>query len=124
MKPLRTLLFLFIMLAGACSKDGSGMFDPDFEVYALLPAEGLGDRSFVDVVYEGIEVAKNDFRFSIKYVIPDSLAAGEDWIARIPRLASSLPTLVIIAGNQYRDAVDKLEGKFGNNKILLLAVAA
>ena len=124
MKSVRIFLLLIAVLAGACSRDGTGLFDPDFEVYALLPVEGLGDRSFVDVVFEGIEVAKKDFNFRIKYVIPDSLAAGENWIAGIPNLASSLPTLVIIAGNQYRDAVDRLEGKFGNNKLLLLAVAA
>ncbi len=124
MKPVRLLSLLLAMMAAACSPDDEGLFDPDFEVYALLPVEGLGDRSFVDVVYEGIEVAKKDFNFRIQYIIPDSLAAGEEWISHIPQMASALPTLVIIAGNQYRDAVDKLEGRYGNCRILLLAVAA
>ena len=124
MKVARILLFLLVVFTGACSPEQEGLFDPDFEVYALLPAEGLGDRSFVDVVYEGIEVAKKDFNFRIQYIIPDSVAAGEDWIAEIPEMTSALPVLVIIAGNQYRNAVNRLKGSFGKCKILLLAVAA
>ncbi|MFH0761044.1 MAG: BMP family ABC transporter substrate-binding protein [Bacteroidota bacterium] len=126
MKLVRTLPLLLVMLTGACSSEQEGLFDPDFEVYAVLPAEGLGDRSFVDVVYEGIEVAKKDFNFSVRYVIPDSLAAGEDWIAHIPELKGTVAPqiLVIIAGNQYCGAVDRLKGSFGNSKILLLPGAA
>ena len=126
MKPVRLLSLLLAMLAAACSPDDEGLFVPDFEVYALLPVEGLGDRSFNDVVYEGIETARKDFPFRIKYIIPDNLAAGEEWIARIPELKSTaaLPILIIIAGNQYRNGVEKLEGQYGTCKILLLAVAA
>jgi len=126
MKTVRLLSFLLAMMAAACSPDDEGLFDPDFEVYTLLPVQGLGDRSFNDVVYEGVEAAKDDFNFRVKYIIPDSQAAGEEWIAHIPELqgSSGLPILVIIAGNQYRDAVDRLDGRYGTCKVLLLAVAA
>lgn len=124
MKSVRILLVLITLLAGACShKADPLLFDPDFEVFALLPAEGLGDRSFVDVIYEGIEFARYNFNFRVHYIIPDSLEAGEEWIAHIPDLQGSaaLQTMVIIAGNQYRDAIDKLDGRFGKHKVLLLA---
>jgi basic membrane protein A len=124
-KFFRLIAILAVLTVLSCNPD-SEVFDPDFEVYAVLPAEGLGDRSFVDVLYEGIEVAKTQFNFRVRYIIPDSLEAGREWISGIPRLTPGAGTriLVIVGGNQYAEAVDKLHGNFGNCNILLLAGSA
>ena len=123
MKLLPSLALAAVILMTACNPD-EGIFEPDFDVYALLPAEGLGDRSFVDVLYEGLEQAKNTYNFRIRYVIPDSLQEGFDWISGIPRLRPEINDriLVIIGGNQYADALAALEGNFGTCNVLLLAV--
>jgi basic membrane lipoprotein Med (substrate-binding protein (PBP1-ABC) superfamily) len=120
------ILLPFVVLSGCKRNEESDLFIPDFEVYAVLPNQGLGDRSFADVVYEGIETAKNDFSFSVKYIIPESLTEGEKWIAGIPELQGKLDhqILVIIAGSQFVDAINKLSGNFGKSNVLLLGASA
>lgn len=115
-------LLLAIFLT-ACNKDSTfDIFDPDFEVFVLLPSEGLGDRSFADVIYEGVETTSEDFNFSINYIIPESLMKGEEWISNIPQLKGDLniPPLIIVAGSQFIAAVDRLSGDYGESKVLLL----
>ncbi len=117
-----TGLFLFF-LSGSCQKEESLIFSPDFEVFVLLPAEGLGDRSFADVVYEGVEAAALDYNFKVNYIIPETFEKGETWIEQIPSLGKSEtePHLIFIAGNQYTEAVNKLKNVRMENKIVLLA---
>lgn len=126
MKPNIFLCFFLLMIVAGCNEEDSGVFNPSFGVYVLLPAEGLGDRSFVDVVYEGVETAVPDFNFRVEYVIPETLEKGEEWIRNIPNLKCDLGkgALVIIAGSQFADAVNGLDGNFGPHKVLLLAGSA
>ncbi|MFW5773468.1 MAG: hypothetical protein ACOCWD_02195, partial [Tangfeifania sp.] len=87
MKRSLVILFLILVAASACNKEEELYnFIPIFEVFALFPSEGIGDRSFVDGVYEGIEKTTHHFNFKVNYIIPDSLEAGNQWISRIPEL--------------------------------------
>ena len=117
---------LTFVLASCNKEDASDWFTTEFEVNVLLPTEGLGDRSFVDVVYEGVEKAAKDINFNVNYIVPENLSKGEEWIKNIPDLQSEKGTasLVIIAGNQFVNAVNALNGNYGRNKVLLLAGTA
>ncbi len=117
-----TALFLFL-LPCSCQEEAPLTFSPDFEVFVLLPAEGLGDRSFADVVYKGVEAAAREYHFKVNYIIPETLEKGETWIEQIPSLGESEaePYLIFIAGNQYTEAVNKLKNVRMENKIVLLA---
>lgn len=119
-------LMLFLLVFVSCRQDVSDLFVPEFEVYVLLPSEGLGDRSFADVIYEGVEAAALEYNFKVNYIVPENQEAADKWIAGIPELAPSVKgsALIIIAGNQYADAVNQLEGVSFENKILLLAGVA
>jgi basic membrane lipoprotein Med (substrate-binding protein (PBP1-ABC) superfamily) len=115
------LLLLFFMVA--CDKTGDiEPFAPAFEVYALFPPSGFGDRSYMDLVYEGIETAASDQEFTINYIIPESTGAGMEWIAGIPGLKPDHgeSALIIVAGREYSPSVDSLNGSFGRHKVFLL----
>jgi len=123
MKQKAYLILILIFLSTACSKEIIiKSFEPEFEVFVLLPAEGIGDRSFVDIVYEGVETAFIDFNFRVNYIIPDNLEEADQWIKALTDLESEngLNTLVIIAGNQYVDGFNLLNGNFASHKILFI----
>jgi basic membrane lipoprotein Med (substrate-binding protein (PBP1-ABC) superfamily) len=114
----------FTLLLVSCNKeDASDWLTTEFEVNVLLPTEGLGDRSFVDVVYEGVEEATKDLNFSVNYIVPENFEKGEAWIKNIPLLRSKTgsASLIIIAGNQFANAVNALCGNYGKHKVLLLS---
>lgn len=122
---LRFRLFLFCLLVflTSCSdKNTVDNFNPGFEVYVLFPSEGLGDRGFVDAIYEGVEAAELEYSFILHYIVPETLEQGLNWIHQIHQIESSLASgcLVIVAGNQYVEAVDQVDGVFGSNKVLLI----
>jgi basic membrane protein A len=122
-QKLKIVLLLFLLILTNCKKESDfEIFNPDFEVFVLLPAEGLGDRSFVDIVYEGVETALIDFNFKVDYIIPENLEKANEWIKNLPQLegTSNLPTLVIIAGAQYVDYFKALKGDFGTHKVLFI----
>jgi len=127
MKP-KTYIIVFLMaLIVGCNEDSEfDIFKPNFEVYVLLPDGGLGDRSFADIIYEGVESSKTDFDFSVNYIIPDDITGGEEWIGNIPQLTTEndVPVLIIIAGTQYQNATHNLNGQFGQHKVLLLGGTA
>lgn len=116
-----------IVAASACNKDDELYnFVPEFEVFVLFPTEGIGDRSFVDGVYEGIEKTTQHFNFKVNYIIPDSLEAGNHWISRIPELESDVApeALIIVVGSQYTGAIENLNGNFGKHFVFGLETTA
>ncbi|MFW5822514.1 MAG: BMP family ABC transporter substrate-binding protein [Tangfeifania sp.] len=127
MKRSLVILFLILVAASACNKEEELYnFIPEFEVFALFPSEGIGDRSFVDGVYEGIEKTTHHFNFKVNYIIPDSLEAGNQWISRIPELESNISpaALIIVVGSQYTAAVENLNGNFGEHFVFGLETTA
>lgn len=123
MKQKAYLLLLFIFFSTACSKEPViEPFKPEIEITVLFPTEGIGDRGFIDIVYEGIETAKLDFNASINYVIPDSHEEELEWIRNLPNYQgkTDLPSLIIIAGSQFINPVNELDGDFGPHKIFFI----
>ena len=115
---------LFLLFSASCKRDDPfDLFSPDFEVDVLLPVEGFGDRGFVDIVYKGVEEANLTFNFKVNYIVPSSLDKGAEWIKNIPNLKPSIgnSAMLIVAGNQYTDEINSLNGHFGGHKLLLLA---
>lgn len=121
-KRLLYILSLLVLFYSCNSEEGIIEFSPTFEVYALLPTEGVGDQSFVDIAYRGIESAKQDFNFIANYIIPNSLEEGEEWLVNIASLEKSInnDAFIIIVGTQYMAALDLLNGDYGSNKILFI----
>lgn len=106
------------MLASACSQFEE--FEPEFDVYVLLPAEGLGDRSFADRVYEGTEFAISNSTARVSYIIPESFDDAQNWIRDIPNLQTytSKPALIIIAGAQFGSTIEEMNAQFDPHKVV------
>ncbi|MGQ1889682.1 BMP family ABC transporter substrate-binding protein [Thermophagus sp. OGC60D27] len=127
MKRSLAILCFLVLAVSACKKeDELSEFVPEFEVFVLFPTEGIGDRSFVDGVYEGIEKTVQTVNFKVNYIIPDSLEAGEQWIQDISELKSDISpeALVIIVGSQYTSALESINGHFGKHFVLGLETTA
>ena len=122
MKKVLLSLTLLLFLVSCKKIEPVVPFKPFFEVYALFPASGFGDRGFMDLVYQGIEEASlvNDFR--INYIVPESTEAGIEWISKIAALKSYYRSsaLIIISGGEYGPAINALNGSYGPHKILYL----
>jgi len=124
MRKTRYIQLLLTLLLFSCQKEEIGVYDdlnfhPLFTVNVIFPPEGLGDRSFVDEVYEGVEVAVQEISFEVDYIIPETIESGGLWLANCIQSADD-PSLIIVGGNQYTDAVNALKGNFNGHKILLL----
>ena len=77
---------IFLLVSGSCKHgDPFDLFSPDFEVDVLLPAEGFGNRSFVDMIYKGVEEANLTFIFKVNYIVSVSFEKGVEWIKNIPK---------------------------------------
>jgi basic membrane lipoprotein Med (substrate-binding protein (PBP1-ABC) superfamily) len=98
------------------------MYEPEFEVNVLLPINGIGDRSFVDIIYVGVEEANQIYKFKVNYITPETISKGSTWIGNIPGYKSSVgsSSLIIIVESEYSYALDALNGNFGGHKILKL----
>ncbi len=121
---LKTYLILTLLLfVTSCSKDAViEIFEPEIEITVLFPKEGVGDRGFIDIIYEGVETAKLDFKASVNYITPASQEEETEWIMNLPNYQgkTDLPSLIIIAGTQFLNAVNDLEGNFGPHKVFFI----
>lgn len=123
MKQKTYLIVIVFFFLTACSKEPIiEFYEPEFEVFVLLPVEGIGDRGFIDIIYEGVETAFLDYEFRVNYIIPENLEKADVWIKNLANIESSraLNTLVIIAGAQYVKALEALGGDFGSHKVLFI----
>lgn len=123
MKQQTYLIVLLFFFFTACNKESViENFEPEFEVFVLLPVEGIGDRGFIDIIYEGVETAFLDYKFRVNYITPENLEKANVWIKNLTNIESSraLNKLVIIAGAQYVEALETLGGNFGSHKVLFI----
>lgn len=117
---ISTLMFFVL----ACNKESgespndSG-FHPLFQVKVLFPSQGLGDRSFVDDVYEAVELAAQDFSFEVEYIVPPTIEEGATWLKDYVQ-STNEASFIIAVGNQFAPAVDSLKGHFNGHKLLLI----
>lgn len=124
MKTGRLLFGLLIFLFFSCTKEEPQTLDdlrfhPLFKVNVLFPSQGLGDRSFIDDVYEAVELVSQDIDFEIDYIVPASIEDGQAWLQDYVE-SESVPSLIIVAGNQFTPAVNALQGDFDGHNILLI----
>lgn len=120
-------LFILLLFVASCNKkEGFLLYEPKFEVNLLLPVNGLGDRSFVDIIYMGVEEANKTIPFKVNYIVPENVAMGEAWIKNIPNYKSSVgnSSLIIVVESDFSNVLGTLNGNFGGHKILLLGGTA
>ena len=124
MKKVLTLLALLAMVVlTACggkketsTSTGEAKEKP-LKVGIVLSIGGLGDKSFNDSAYRGLEKAKNELGIEFKYVEPASPSEDEGYLREFAEAGFDL---VIATGFLMKDATEKVASDFPDVKFALI----
>ena len=121
----RTHLLLPLLLLAACTKDGNTIYlpDPNEEAASMMPLvtviydnNALGDRSYNDLIYEGVERAALELDLRTMQHSPRTYEEGLQYLelmfSQMETAKDSVHRLFIIAGTSYDEFIRK------NNKRL------
>ncbi|MGL4533900.1 MAG: BMP family lipoprotein [Fusobacteriaceae bacterium] len=117
------LIVLSGLLFTACgSKDSSKVVleKENLKIGIVLSTGGLGDKSFNDSAYSGLEMAKKEFGIDFKYIEPASSAENEQFLREF---AEANYDLIIATGFQMTDATNKVAGEYPNIKFAMIDTA-
>jgi basic membrane protein A len=121
MKKIFTLLTLVsLMLLTACGgkKEAAKTEEKDtIKVGIVLSTGGLGDKSFNDSAYRGLEMAQKDLGIEFKYVEPASPSEDEGFLREY---AENGYDLVIATGFLMKDAAQKVATDFPEVKFAII----
>lgn len=87
------------------------------KVGIVLSTGGLGDKSFNDSAYRGLEKAKKDFGIQFKYVEPASPAEDEEYLREY---AEAGYDLVIATGFQMTESAKVVASDYPKTKFLMI----
>jgi len=88
----------------------SGMVFAQEKIAIIFATGGLGDKSFNDSAYEGIERAKEELGIEYDYVEPEAIAEYETYLTQFA--ASGEYSLIISIGFDHADSVDLVSSRF------------
>jgi basic membrane protein A len=119
---LATLLFVVSCGSKEAAKPAEGKTEAKASAGALkvgivLSIGGLGDKSFNDSAYRGLENAKKDLGIEFKYVEPASPSEDEGYLREY---AEAGYDLVIATGFLMKDATEKVAKDFPDVKFALI----
>ena len=82
-KMLTMLLALSMLLTlpmlTACDDDDAAAADGSWTVTAIVSANGLGDRSYCDLIYSGLRQSENALDINLQVIVPKSYAEAEQY---------------------------------------------
>lgn len=87
------------------------------KVGIVLSIGGLGDKSFNDAAYRGLEMAKDELGINFNYVEPASTAEDEQFLRKY---AQAKYDLVIATGFLMKDACEKVAKDFPDVKFAII----
>lgn len=124
MKKVLTLLAMLAMVVlTACGGKKEAAEAPKaaeekpLKVGIVLSIGGLGDKSFNDSAYRGLEMAQKDLGIEFKYVEPASPSEDEGYLREY---AEAGYDLVIATGFLMKDATEKVAKDFPDVKFALI----
>ncbi len=91
--------------------------EKQLRVGIVLSVGGLGDKSFNDEAYLGLEKAKKDFGISFKYESP-STPDGDEMFLR--EFAEMKYDLVIATGSMMQESLEKVAKEFPETKFAII----
>lgn len=116
------LVILTTLLLGACGgkteeKAVVAKNDKDLKVGIVLSTGGLGDKSFNDSAYRGLERAKAELGINFKYIEPASPSEDEQFLREY---ADAGYDLIVATGFQMKNAAEKVAGDYPNLKFVVI----
>ncbi|MGL5963757.1 MAG: BMP family lipoprotein, partial [Fusobacteriaceae bacterium] len=125
-KLFSSLIILSTLLLTGCGSEKSSepvsekKDEKALKIGIVLSTGGLGDKSFNDSAYRGLEKAKQDLGIEFKYVEPVSSAEDEQFLSEF---ADANYDLVIATGFQMTDATNKVASQYPNIKFAMIDTA-
>jgi len=118
MKKIFAFLMVVMMLAlTACGGKEEAAKEETLKVGIVLSIGGLGDKSFNDSAYRGLEQSKKDLGIEFKYVEPASPAEDEQFLREF---AENGYDLVVATGFLMKDATEKMAKEFPDVKFAII----
>lgn len=116
---LVVLTSLLLAACGGAKEEKAAVKDEKSEVKVgiVMSTGGLGDKSFNDSAYRGLEMAKKELGVEFKYVEPSSSAEDEQFLREY---AEANYNLIIATGFQMRDAAEKVAKDYPNIKFAMI----
>ena len=123
-----SMILVVVMLLVACSKDGDIIYQPDPDepkgstaplVTVIYGKDALGDRSYNDLIYKGVEEAAAKYGLRTIQLSPTSYEEGKGYLENmfqtIQTLNDSVPRLFIVCAAGYDDYIRKNSHLFDSN---------
>lgn len=117
-----------VMMLSACTKAGNIIYvpDPDEPMASTAPIvtviygqDGLGDRSYNDLIYLGVEEAATEYGLRTVELSPTSYEEGRGYLENMFQTVKSnrdtIPHLYIVAAAGYDDYIRKNSSVFDGN---------
>ncbi|MGF2615037.1 BMP family ABC transporter substrate-binding protein [Rossellomorea vietnamensis] len=115
-KTLLTSLIIAVLLLAGCSGAATSETEKEYKIGVLLSDTGLGDESFNDSAFRGLEKARDELGILFDYrEAPDG-----DFETPLEELAKQGNDLVIGLGFSVQEAIEKTAAKHPDQQFLLI----
>lgn len=108
----KILLIVFVVFLWQENKSFANL-----KVGLVLSSGGLGDKSFNDSAYRGLEMAKKDFGIDFKYVEPKSSLEDEEFLREY---ADADYDFIIGVGYPMKDAIENVARDYPDIKFAMI----
>ena len=125
---LWTLLLVIFMAFGACTKDGNTIYqtNPDEEKPSTAPLvtviygpNSLGDRSYCDKIYRGVEASASKHGIRTLHLVPENMEQGQTYLEmmfqQMESAQDSVSRLFIATSPVYDEFIRKNNRRLENN---------
>ena len=130
-QPFRILsaaLLAAVMMPAACTREGNIIYEPDPDepmastaplVTVIYNKDGLGDRSYNDLIYQGVEEAAEKWGLRTMQLSPTSYEEGREYLESMFRTVRSqsdtIRRLFIVPAAGYDDYIRQNSALFDGN---------
>jgi len=117
------------LLLTSCSKDGDTVYLPDPTeqqpstkplIIVIYDAEGIGDQSYNDLIYQGVEEASRKYNVRTLHISPKNYAEGltclETLFQQMSNASDTIRRLCIVANSVYDEFVRKNNNRLESNQ--------
>ena len=111
------IILILASVLSACSNDNENPETPKIKIGIMLSEAGLGDQSFSDLGFTGLEKARDELNISFDYrEIKDTKTYEEG----LEQLVAEKNDLIIGLGFAIQEAIEAVAKKYPNSTFLLI----
>jgi basic membrane protein A len=112
------MLLVGTLLFAGGAKEAEATTSSDIKIGMILGVGGLGDLSYNDLVYAGLERAQNELGIDFDYVEPQSIADFETFLQQMS--STKMYDVIISVGYDQVEPLKKVAPQFPNQKFAII----